>query len=430
MKNTFKMTAIAAALAGLAAPAMADQAETKGGLTVKTDDGRFEFKLGGRFHIDAYSFLDCETDGATCAPATNGPATVGGMFLRRGYITATGKLYGWKFKSEFDPASSSSAQSTWREAWVSTELAGGELLIGQFKPFRSMEELTSSNEILMMERPLSSATALYGSSSSQVNSVGSRQFQMGAGYKYPLDNLIGMSGMLATSLYNLHQIGGQANEGVGTSTRVTLLPVEQEGLIVHVGAVYGVDNTNDITATAANTVDGRLGISSPAIAGRNSATQVTSPTQSLAASVFAGESQTTYSLEAATAIGPFFLQAEYADSTLGQDTGVEDIDVKSYYVQSSFFLTGETKPYKKDRGTFGTPKPIGEMGAIELKARYDYIENSTDATEPSVTQTTVGANWYLNPNVRFMLDYTMGEGETTASKTEVDALALRTQLSF
>lgn len=431
MKQTFKLTAIAATLAGLATPAMADQAETKGGLTVKTDDGRFEFRLGGRLHLDAYSFLDCETDGAACPAGANGPATVGGMFLRRGYISASGKLYGWKFKSEFDPAaSSSSPQSTWREAWVSTEVGGGELVIGQFKPFRSMEELTSSNEILMMERPLSSATALYGSSSSQVNSVGSRQFQMGVGYKYPLDNLIGISGMVATSLYNLHQIGGQANEGVGTSTRLTLLPVEQEGLIVHVGAVYGVDNTNDITATAANTADGRLGISSPAIAGRNSATQVTSPTQSLAASVFAGESQTTYSLEAATAIGPFFLQAEYADSTLGQDTGVEDIDVKSYYVQTSFFLTGETKPYKKDRGTFGSPKPIGEYGAWELKARYDYIENETDPTEPSVTQTTVGANWYPNPNLRFMLDYTMGEGETTASTTEVDALALRTQLSF
>ena len=171
MRNTIKLSAAAILALGFAQPVLADQAETKGGLTVKTDDGRFEFKLGGRFHIDTYMFDGCAVDGVDCPGGT----TIGGMFLRRGYITTTGKLYGWKFKSEFDPAASASAQSTWREAWVSTEAMGGEILIGQFKPFRSMEELTSSNEILIMERPYSSASSLYGG--------GGRQFQLGAGYK-------------------------------------------------------------------------------------------------------------------------------------------------------------------------------------------------------------------------------------------------------
>jgi len=160
VRNTITKGLLAATLASLAQPVLADSAETKGGLTVKTDDGRFEFKLGGRFHIDTYAFLGCDNDvagvGAECAAAD----TVGGMFLRRGYITATGKLYGWKFKSEFDPAASASANAIWREAWVATDLFGGEIMIGQFKPFRSMEELTSSNEILMMERPFSSRASV------------------------------------------------------------------------------------------------------------------------------------------------------------------------------------------------------------------------------------------------------------------------------
>jgi phosphate-selective porin OprO/OprP len=418
VQNLIKISAAALVL-GFAQPALADQAETKGGLTVKTDDGRFEFKIGGRFHLDAYAFDGCQVGGVDCPDGT----TLGGMFLRRGYLTNTGKLYGWKFKQEFDlAASNTNPQATWREAWVGTELLGGELIIGQFKPFRSMEELTSSNDILMMERPYSSASSLYGG--------GARQFQMGVGYKLPFS-----MGMWALSGYNLHAIGQAATDGMGVSTRVTFLPVESETTNLHLGLVYGVDNF------------GRTGTGLPAtggpaaatIAGRNGTNQVTSLTSTALGTTAPAESQTTYSGEAAASFGPGFVQAEYANSTLGQAAGVSDMDVTSYYVQGSFFLTGETKPYKKDRATFGSPKPIGENGAWELKARYDFIESpdKTGATgKPEVTQITAGVNWYANPNVRLMLDYSMGEQETTnttsgaKTDTELNAIGLRTQLSF
>lgn len=425
VKNTMTRGLLAAALLGLAPAAMADTAETKGGLTVKTDDGRFEFKLGGRFHIDTYAFLGCDNDvggvGSECAAAD----TVGGMFLRRGYVTATGKLYGWKFKSEYDLASGTAANTTWREAWVSTEALGGEIVIGQFKPYRSMEELTSSNDILMMERPYSSATALYGG--------GSRQFQLGAGYKlmFPI-------GSWGLSAYNLKGIGGTTNDGLGVSTRLTFLPIESERGNLHFGLVYGQDDFNQGATTGGPGANGT-------IAGRSSASQVTSPTIATAplagtlGVTGVGKAQTTYSAEAAGAFGPFFFQAEYANSTLEQAAPTADQDVVSYYVQTSVFLTGETKPYKKDRGTFGSPKPIGEYGAWELAARYDTIANDDitgAAGKPEIAQVTAGVNWYVNPNVRFMLNYSMGEGEVTntgtnvASSKEVEAIALRTQLSF
>ena len=416
MRNTMKISAAAALMLGFAQPVLADSAETKGGLTVKTDDGRFEFKLGGRFHIDAYAFDGCSVGGVDCADGT----TLGGMFLRRGYLTSTGKLYGWKFKHEFDPAASSSAQSTWREAWVSTEVLGGEIMIGQFKPFRSMEELTSSNDILIMERPYSTASSLYGG----------RQFQLGVGYKLPFS-----MGMWALSGYNLKAIGGTVTDGMGVSTRLTFLPIESEGANVHLGLVYGVDNFGR-TGTGLPATGGP---SAASIAGRTSGTQVTGLSSTSLGATAPGESQTTYSAEVAASFGPGFVQAEYANSTLGQASGVSDMDVTSYYVQGSFFLTGESKPYKKDRGTFGSPKPIGEAGAFEATGRYDLIE-SPDKTgttgKPEVTQITLGVNWYLNPNVRLMLNYSMGEQETTnttnstKTATELNAIALRTQLSF
>jgi phosphate-selective porin OprO/OprP len=430
VKNIINLSTVAALALAVAQPALADQAETKGGLTVKTDDGRFEFKLGGRFHIDAQAFDGCQVDGVDCAGGT----TIGGMYLRRGYITTTGKLYGWKFKSEFDPAASSSAQSTWREAWVSTEVPGGEIMIGQFKPFRSMEELTSSNEILMMERPYSSASSLYGGgiATQPAGTAISRQFQLGVGYKMPFS-----MGLWGVSVYNLKAVGGPTNDGIGASTRLTFLPIESEGSIVHLGLVYGQDNFNRGGTTATGFSSG--GPSTASIAGRTSGTQVTGLSSVALGSTAPGEAQSTYSVEAAATFGPGFVQAEYANSTLGQAAGVDDMDVTSYYVQGSFFLTGETKPYKKDRGTFGSPKPNGEAGAWEFTGRYDFIENSDlqgVTGEPEVTQITLGVNWYLNPNVRLMLNYSMGEEQTTNTTTlvererELDAIAVRTQLSW
>jgi phosphate-selective porin OprO/OprP len=416
VRNGIKIGALAALALGIAQPALADSAETKGGLTVKTDDGRFEFKLGGRFHIDAYAFDGCSVGGVDCPDGT----TLGGMFLRRGYITMTGKLYGWKFKSEFDPAANASSQVTWREAWVSTEALGGEIMIGQFKPFRSMEELTSSNDILMMERPYSSASSLYGG----------RQFQLGVGYKLPFS-----IGMWALSGYNLKASGGTVTDGMGVSTRLTFLPIESESSTLHLGLVYSVDDFGR-TGTGLPVASGP---SAASIAGRTSGTQVTGLSSVSLGATAPGESQSTYAVEAASAFGPAFVQAEYANSTLGQASGVSDRDVTSYYVQASFFVTGETKPYKKDRGTYGSPKPIGESGAWEITSRYDFIESPdlTGATgKPEVTQITVGLNWYANPNVRVMLNYSMGEQETTntttnaTTDTELDAIGLRTQLSF
>ena len=60
-----------------------------------------------------------------------------------------------------------------RETWVSTKLGSGLVTVGQFKPYRGMEELTSSNEITLMERPSTSSTGIYNG----------RQFLMGMGYK-------------------------------------------------------------------------------------------------------------------------------------------------------------------------------------------------------------------------------------------------------
>jgi phosphate-selective porin OprO/OprP len=421
VNNTIKLGAATLLALGLAQPVLADTSETKGGLTVKTDDGRFEMKIGGRLHLDGYVWDESDvTEGST----------VGGIFFRRTYLSITGKLYGWKYKYENDFAAGASPTSI-REMWISTEMFGGdELMLGQAKPFRGMEELTSSNEILFMERPYASATGIYNSIRCPEPVAGtalcgaafdpdfsttlsaSRQFQTGVFYKYPFN-----SGMWAASVYNMHPAGGFQNSSMGYNTRLVFNPIKEETSVLHLGLSASLDKPEDGTLLRA----------SVPVAGRSSGNQVTGPTQTIADGGVEGAQQT-LALEAAFNAGPFFVQSEFAQATFeGAGGAGVDQDVQTYYVQLAYILSGETKPYKADRGAYGAPKPSGESGAWELKARYDTIENK-DIVDREVTMTSVGVNWYLSPNVRFMLDYVMGDN--TVNDDDTNSLAARAQLSF
>ena len=131
-----------------------------------------------------------------------------------------------------------------------------------------------------------------------------------------------------------------------------------------------------------------------------------------------------YAVEAAGSFGPAFFQAEYADASFGQPLGA-DQDVTSYYVQGSFMLNGGHKPYKGATGVFGSPK-VADKGLWELTGRYDYAENETLNRE--VTSWIFGVNYYVNPNLRFMLNYTQGDNEVTGDETA--QYALRTQFNW
>src|SRR6185295_19551585 len=97
--------------------------------------------------------------------------------------------------------------------------------------------------------------------------------------------------------------------------------------------------------------------------------------------------QTTLGAEYAESFGPVTVQAEYALANLEHthlDTGGNPADSKvdAWYLQGSWFMTGERAPYKKERAAFGKPKnPLGSFGAWELTARYEFGENKDeDAT--------------------------------------------------
>ncbi len=356
--------------------------DTKGGIKVTSADGKFEATLGGRVHFDAYAF---DRD---LVPTT------GTSEFRRARLTLSGKALGWEYKVEQDFAAGTNLDGL-RDVFIAKNVWGGKVTIGQFKPYRSMEELTSSNEILMMERPYASATGLFNA----------RQFQQGVGYLRAGSNYT-----VGVSAFNLRNAATARAEGIGASGRVTYAPINTETSTLHFGGWASVEDLNlgsaDISAVA--NYAGRRG-----------------PAQTIGTVTGAsGDKISAYGVEVAGSFGPAFFQGEYVTSTFERPAG--DQDLTTWYLQGSWILNGGHKAYKPATGVFGSPK-VGDKGIWELTARYDTIENK-DIARREVTSTLFGVNYYVNPNLRFMFNYTMGENEVNGDET--GQYALRTQFSF
>lgn len=356
--------------------------ETKGGIKVSSPDKKFEASIGGRIHFDTYLFDNDLVD------------PTGTTEFRRARLTLSGKAFGWEYKMENDFGAGGGLDG-FRDVYIAKGALGGKFFIGQFKPYRSMEELTSSNEILMMERPFATATGLFSG----------RQFRQGVGYLRG-----GESYTFGVSAFNARDAAAVRNEGVGAATRFTWAPINTPESTLHFGLSASTENANQATPNLVATAN---------YAGRRG------PAQTIATTTGAsGDSVDHVGLEFAGSFGPMFFQSEYAMAKFGAPLN-RDQDVKTFYVQGSWLLTGEHKPYKAATGVFGSPN--ADDGAWELTARYDTIENE-DVANLEAASTTLGVNYYVNPNMRFMFNYTRGDNDFNGDNTS--QYALRTQFAF
>ena len=357
--------------------------ETKGGIKVTSPDRKFEASIGGRMHFDAYAF---DRDVV---------ATTGTSEFRRARLTLAGKALGWDYKIEQDFAAGTNLEGL-RDAHISTALWGGRATIGHFKPYRSMEELTSSNEIPMMERTFASSSGLFNG----------RQYQQGVGYQRSADNYTA-----GFTVFNLRSPAGPRNEGMGAAGRVTWAPINNDNDTLHFGTWGSLENANQGSAdlSAVANYAGRRG-----------------PAQTIATTTGASRNTVTaYGLEAAGAFGPLFFQGEYVNATFGQPLG-RDQDVVTWYLQGSWLINGGHRGYKSATGVFAAPR-VTDKGLWELAARYDTIENR-DIANRRATYVILGVNYYVNANLRFMFNYTLGDNEVSGDKTR--QYALRTQFAW
>jgi phosphate-selective porin OprO/OprP len=270
----------------------------------------------------------------------------------------------------------------------------GLLKAGNFGQPMSLEDKTSSGATTFMEKALPVLAFPPG------NDIGIMAVNTAWGermtWAFGVFRVVG-------SFTDVGEARNRLTEQLGTSLagRITYLPwYDDEGrFLLHLGLSY---NRQFIDVARA---DSEV---------RFSARPETYLTDRRAADtgVFFAEGVEIYNPELAWVAGPLSFQSEYFRTfTHSSETG--NPVFWGWYVQGSFFLTGEHRPYDRQNGVFARVRPKKNFdpgswhgGAWEVGARYSVLDlNDRGIQGGESHDLTAGLNWYLYPTMRVMFNY-------------------------
>jgi phosphate-selective porin OprO and OprP len=310
----------------------------------------------------------------------------------------------------------------------------------------TLDEATSSNDILFMERASSGIIAQNIAAGDFRSTIGTRWwndvFWAGAYVTGPTTGAIHS----ASSTSPVAQ-----NEQLGVAARAAGQIVSGKDYSFHLGGDF-----EDLIQPAHSIVNGINGAQTLTLNDRPELR--IDPTSLISTGAIANVSSAqVYSVEAAGTYGPLFMQGEYFWFNIQRDAntglppiGAPDLKFQGGYGQVGYVLTGETHPYNAAAAAYGGIKPAhpfdingGGWGAWEIAARYSTMDlNNLIGTTTGVAGgrqnvVTVGLNWYANSNVRLMFDYLHGDISKQIGPTnfgdagsKFDAFAMRTQVAF
>jgi phosphate-selective porin OprO/OprP len=351
----------------------------KNGFYVERADKAFKMKVGGRVQGDYLSFDDNNSADSS-------------FDMRRARIYASGKLYKHtKFKAQLDFGEGKDANL--KDGYLNFGyLKWAQVKVGQYKEPFGLEELTSSKYIDFSER------------STAVNNLApSRDIGL------MLHSAFGKG----TVGYGLGIFNGNGsnnkrdeNDDKDVAGRIYFRPFAQRDTMwfngLQVATSFTVGNqTNSIKdlktpASGARIVDWTSGVQSD-------------------------DRRTRFGADLAWVVGPFSLKGEYirADwSNVNFGSREEDFDIHGWYVTGSYFLTGESKPYKG--GAFSRLKNVRSIfdfkksswGAWEVVARYDTMRVDEEIFDlgyasgsDEINSITMGLNWYPHNMVTIRFNY-------------------------
>ena len=352
---------------------------TAGKLEIKTDEHKF--RIGGRAQHDL-TLVGNDGDGRVGSSEQQ---------FRRARIYLSGTAWEhWDWKFQFDLEDADDNSMSIEDAFIKYRgWSPASITVGQRKAPFSLSALTSSKYITFIER--AAPTDLFTSEA------------IGIGGRTPgitLENA-GDKHTLAGGLYLMRQRAGatdsiserKLDDGWGVTGRVTWLPVNQSGSrLIHTAAAFGYKHYANRTV---NRFRVRPGVSE--------GDRIVDSDSTIAANNFWG-----MNLEAAGVWGPFAASAEYYYGDFDGIGIAGDTDMEGYYVQGSYFLTGENRRYKN--GAFTSVKvkdPLGSggWGAWEVGLRYSSTDLGVGIGADSGDVLTAALNWYVNNNMMFKLNY-------------------------
>jgi len=337
---------------------------------------------------------------------------------RRARLGVEGKMpmnTAYKFEVSYDPAGESIEVE---DAYLQWKTPAGKLTAGQQKIPVSLEEQTSSRHTTFMER--AAFTDAFG-------------YQRAVGLSI---NPNGDNWSVKAGVYGENLTEERTNEGYTLAARGTFAPINEDGRVIHLGASVAHSDIEE---------------SSGEFRARQRP-QVHQEQRYINTWDIATDTVLNYGAEVAGVFGPFSAQAEYAKLELDTPFG-GDPEFEGYYVDLSFYLTGESRRYKGSSGKFDrvTPNnPVGDggFGAWQVALRYDVVDLTdadpeflgplTPGTGGEQESIIAGVTWQLNKYVKMMANYAHTEIEdseqnfeiTGQTDNEIDSFQLRAQVDW
>lgn len=149
-------------------------------------------------------------------------------------------------------------------------------------------------------------------------------------------------------------------------------------------------------------------------------------------------------LETAWVHGPLSMQAEYNFVPVDRAGGPNPY-FHGGYIQTTYFLTGEHRPYLRWDGTFTRVIPRENFlwsrkdrgktfgsGAWEIAFRFSHLDlNDAGIEGGRLNDLTVGLNWYLNPFTRVTSNYVHAILDNPQTGTSgADIFGMRIQFDY
>ena len=303
----------------------------------------------------------------------------------------------------------------------------------------TMDEATSSNDIVFMERASAGVIA---------QNIAASDFRSVFGARWYDDRFFAgayATGPTAGAIHSASSVNPNGTtEQLGAITRAAGQIVSGRDYSLHLGAEAEFlirPPHNLVTGARALTLNDRPELR-------------LDPTTLISTGALADVSGAqVYSVEAAATYGPLFLQGEYFWFNVDRDAGVlplPSVKFEGGYAQAAYALTGETRTYNPAYAAYNGIVPAnpfslsgGGWGAWEIAGRFSTVDlNDQLAMANGVaggrqTIYTAALNWYVSRNVRFMFDYLHGNITRQVSPTnfgdvgaKFDAFAMRTQVAF
>jgi len=459
---------------------------SKGAPTFSSADGSYTATLHGQLQLDSAAFSQQSAGPITSDFRRSGPALGAsasnvdaaharnlkdGTVFRRARLGADGTAPGgWEYRLLFDFGGSGVENAgQLYEGWV--QYSGIKPLhfrIGAFAPSLGLADANSTSYLPMLDRPsptdisrnlaggdtrIGFQTAAYGPNWFAAAAVTGRNVGV-----INTNNVIPVTSTTTSVTVGTAQT---YSDQLGFTGRATFDPLVGKDYRINLG-VHGsyVDRPANISGPGTN---GGTPISSYVISLNGTPELRVDATKLINTGNIPARHASTVGAEFAAQKGPFFLASEYEHISVERSDIASTPSFNGYYVEGTWFLTGESKTYNQGNAAFDGPGAInhvfdpknGGFGAVELALRWSDMNLNYHAGSAGAAQAadairggdqqifSAGLNWYPTPIVRFMLDYQHvridrlspnAAAYSTPTGAQIgqsyNAVALRSQIAF